>query len=314
MFQLLCILTTNEFVSLMRIIRNAFLACCAAAASVAPAAEVWAPGVSRSGGWYDNNKSEANQAYGTVMGMCWAASASNVISWWYYHNSDSITSTVPEDPWLVYQMTYADVGGYPSTAYDWWINGITPTWVDGYLDENTNQWVPGYYKYPDYIDLTYEEKKKGDGGVVSSWYEGGFLKADYSTKENPIMVQNGNTGSYAFAKVMVDALAGGYALTLSTSGSANHAWTLWGVNYSETENGVVIGGVWITDSDDAKDALVYYEVVCKETAISMVDNQNQSFEINTLAGMRTTRVVPESATATLGLLALAGLAARRRRK
>lgn len=298
----------------MRIIRNVFLACWAAAASVAPAAEVWAPGVSQSGGWYDNNKSEANQAYGTVMGMCWAASASNVISWWYSHNADAVTTSAPADPWLVYQMTYADVGGYPSTAYEWWINGITPTWVEERLDETTNQWVEGYYKYPDYIDLTYEEKDKGDGGVVSAWYEGGFLKNDYLTTSSPIIVQNGNSDSYAFARKMVDALAGGYALTLSTSGSADHAWTLWGVNYSETEKGVFINGVWITDSDDAKDALVYYDVAFKETAISMVNNLNQSFEINTLAGMRTTRVIPEPATATLGLLALAGLAARRRRK
>ena len=29
--------------------------------------------------------------------MCWAASASNVISWWQNLNSSSITSTVPQN-------------------------------------------------------------------------------------------------------------------------------------------------------------------------------------------------------------------------
>ena len=295
----------------MRLLSSLLLSCFVA--SVTHAAEVWAPGVSRNGGWVDYNKNEADGRYGTVMGMCWTASASNVISWWYSHNSDAITSTCPDDPWLVYQMTFNDVGGYPSTAYSWWINGIEPTWVDEYLDESTNQWVPGYYKYPDYIDLSHESKEKGDVGVPSSWYDGGFLKNDYSTEASPILVKNGNSNSYEFARAMVDALASGYALTLSTTGSAAHAWTLWGIEYKETEAGIVLDGVWITDSDDAKDALVYYAIAQKDSYISMVKD-NASYEINTLAGMRTTRVVPEPATATLSLLALAGLAARRRRK
>ena len=66
-------------------------------ALTAPAAEVWAPGVSIDGGWYDYHKTGSNDGTMADTAMCWAASASNVISWWQNHNIASITSSVPQN-------------------------------------------------------------------------------------------------------------------------------------------------------------------------------------------------------------------------
>lgn len=63
------------------------------------AAEVWAPGVSQSGGWVDYNKSVINNGPMADTAMCWAASSSNIIKWWMNNNPGAATQ--PGDPWLV---------------------------------------------------------------------------------------------------------------------------------------------------------------------------------------------------------------------
>ena len=50
------------------------------------------------------------------------------------------------------------------------------------------------------------------------------------------------------------------------------------------------------------------------TGLELDATQVSFFHPNTRAGSLTVKVIPEPATATLSLLALAGLAARRRRK
>lgn len=268
------------------------------------AAEVWAPGVSQTSGWYDFNKSEYNSAYGTVYGMCWAAAASNVIAWWQNINKELLTSTsaaqvVNENlygakVWSTFQGVFKDEGGWPYKGINWWINGGTD--LDAYKD---------YDKY---------DKSNGLGALEG----GGFLKGVYSTTANPVSVASDNGNSYDFARSMVNAISSGYALTLSVSDSAYHAFTLWGLEYEETASGIMLTKAWITDSDDGITYLIGADIDFKETTIALVNlpgYNNQSYKIDALAGMRTDVVsVPEPATVTLSLLALTGMTIRRRRR
>lgn len=267
-------------------------------------AQVWAPGVSQSSGWYDFNKSDVISEYGTVYGMCWAAASGNVIAWWQDRNKDMLESMsdlrVKEynlygpNVWSTFQGVFIDDGGWTKQGINWWINGGTALEA--------------------YKDITCIDSNKGLGVLES----GGFLKAVYNTNDTPIEVANNSGNSYNFARSIVDAIASGYALTLSVGGYSAHAFTLWGVEYDETAEGIKLTKAWITDSDDGKEELIGAGISFKESTISLVNIPSYGsadFTFNSVSGMRTeVASIPEPASTTLGVLALAGMALRRRRK
>jgi hypothetical protein len=113
-------------------------------------------------------------------------------------------------------------------------------------------------------------------------------------------------------------------------GGLAHAVTLWGVEFDEEGNLVAM---WLTDSDDyvedPEPTLFSMSVVMNEADNRIylgkwengkyVGDFGSNVYIGGIYAMDTTtlenwQLVPEPATATLSLLALAGLAARRRRK
>ena len=274
---------------------------------VASAAEAWAPGVSREGGWVDYDKDAINKPYMEDEGMCWAAAASNVITWWQNHNADQLTSSsLPtHNAWDVYRLVYLNIGGVPSNAFNWYINGISRDQYD----------VP-QYGFGSVMDAeVYDNTKEFN---IQWYFDGGFLSGVYSTAENPVLLSVGNSDSYALCRRIVDAIESGYALVLSAS---SHALTLWGVEYEETDKGTVITKAWVTDSDDYKSQLVESSEFSVKSgsdgnAVAMklpTYGDGTSFVYSAISGMRTD-IIPEPATGTLSLLALAALAARRRRK
>ena len=280
---------------------------------VASAAEAWAPGVSREGGWVDYDKDAINKPYMEDEGMCWAAAASNVITWWQNHNADQLTSSsLPtHNAWDVYRLVYLNIGGVPSNAFNWYINGIS-----------RDQYGVPQYGLGSVMDKDLYDDTKGFGATIKWYFDGGFLSDVYSTKDNPVLLSVGNSDSYALCRRIVDAIESGYALVLSAS---SHALTLWGVEYEETDLGTVITKAWVTDSDDYKSQLVESSEFSVKSgpdgnAVAMklpTYGDSTSFVYDAVSGMRTalsTPMIPEPTTATLSLLALAGLAARRRRK
>ena len=274
---------------------------------MATAAEAWAPGVSREGGWVDYDKDAVNKPYMDDEGMCWAAAASNVITWWQELNVDQLASaTLPtHNAWDVYRLVYLNIGGVPSNAFNWYINGIS-----------TDQYGVPQYGFGSVMDAeVYDNTKEFD---IQWYFDGGFLSKVYSTAENPITLAVGNSDSYALCGKIVDALESGYALVLSAS---SHALTLWGVEYEETAHGIVITKAWVTDSDDYQNALIESSEFSVKSgpdgnAVAMklpTYGDGTSFVYSAVSGMRTD-VIPEPTTCTLSLLALAAIAARRRRK
>ena len=299
--------------------------------SLSHAAEVWAPGVSMEGGWYDFNKyakgGESNGTSGYLKDdslMCWAVSAANVIAWWQEQNniqSENWYSTIPQgkDVHQTFVAVFDNVGGNPAQAFQWWINGTKNGSID-YLPQRTN--------FPDDDESSWTSID-GKTYYPNNFYSGGFLTdayytstplyniaADPVTIANTKLTTNGQSITLQ-SRAIVEALESGYALSLEVNPNdettGKHAITLWGVEYTEAANGdITLTKAYITDSDDYYDGIVAATVDQKGYLCEM-QIENGAYKITNANGMRTTVTIPEPATVTLSLLALCGLAARRKR-
>ena len=114
-----------------------------------------------------------------------------------------------------------------------------------------------------------------------------------------------------------------------TNSKLAHAITLWGMDYSEDASGnVSVNSIWITDSDDyttqLRQLFTYYKEGDAKIYLTGYSDYPLYGDIylSGATGINTAesdtwnlaRAVPEPGTATLSLLGLTGLLARRRRK
>ena len=304
----------------MRILAHIMLACTVAAISTSEStgAEAWAYGVSRNAGWHDYNKAVVNDGYMADTAMCWAASSSNVIDWWQGHNASSLTSTTPqgEQIWTTFRAVFMNVGSNASHAYQWWMKG---TGVLS-LDSEYNRLDDG--GKAQYFDFDIIENKDKDyanelnlPNSLSELAHGGF----HSSYNANYIIAWDSSNPYAYSNAIVNALNDGYALTLSVRNEqVAHAYTLWGVEYSETEKGYLLTKAWITDSDDQTYQLVEKKLMHSDKAEGggIAFDENFGAMLSTVAGLKTeviTQSVPEPAAITLSLLSLVALTTRRRR-
>lgn len=279
------------------------------------AATVWAPGVSDKGGYFDYNKQyTGSDEPWKDSGMCWAATASNVIAWWQSHNAQDITSTIPvkDNVWNTFRAVFLNVGATPIEAYKWWINGEIS---DQYFDYNH---IDGNKETDEKaLSWTYE----GSTFHTSILANGGFLKDYYDFNTVRIASSQSDKDPSMHTQIL-DALAEGYALSLSLYDDAGnhqvgHGITLWGAEYDGTGDDRRISYVWVTDSDDGTEPdMKRYKIAEKDDSTPAFDAGSgnlTSLIIRYADGMKVERI-PEPATSALSLLTLAALAARRRRR
>lgn len=284
---------------------------------------VWAQGVSQEGGWYDAQKTSY---YGDADDyMCYEACAANQIAWW--QNSEygkNLSSSAPKDINDIWQ-TYVNSnqlwndGGDPASALNWWISGV-------YAPTTEAEWKRCYAeKFKEELPLTL--------AVTNGYYfdQYGLTSHNLSDFIFDACFYGWSKGSGAVVDFK-ELFESGACISLTIcfpDANIGHAITLWGVDY--TEDGLV-SKLWITDSDDGSHEITSIDVLTNETGKVYFDEDGdigiyEYYPFMGISGIYIYGVsaihpgacsawqfIPEPATTTLSLLAMAGLAARCRRK
>ena len=315
---------------------------------VVQAETFWLEGVDRYSGWSDFNKKDPEAADGDN-NLCWAASASNVINWWQNHYVTPADAPTGEDIWTTFkQSANGDVGGHVMGAMQWWLTGWyshdnSPDAIQyaGFAMANeairnktiyNKDHFEGYYRY-------LEENLESE--FVNPWFD--HLTDFMASADVGVHVGNEKSEYASMSSTLRDAIEGGAGVSvILQTEDGGHAVTLWGADFNQEGNLI---GMWLTDSDDNQygkheDSGLFYAAmgegsITMQTDLSDGTKENKVYyQVTTESGWygQTTylynfaffdtsvsdtwglQLVPESSTATLGLLALVGLAGRRRRR
>lgn len=316
----------------------------------AETATLWISGVSADGGWYDVNKANPKAEDGDN-NLCYAAAASNLIAWWQcrYRIEETIPNTA-EDIWNAYKTaSKEDVGGDVGAAVQWWLSGVdSPVSEDdesrsvySYSADNKSllNKFDGYY-YDQYNLSSYNKTYYIDSNGNDQYDKGvDRLRSYPEALGNFIYTLNESTGVTAGVRNLpgssdvLTLIGNGYGVALSITDEGvgenklAHAITLWGVDYDVESKDIT--ALYLTDSDDEQygkntDGLFRVESSIEDGRIIFSEywgNHVGDIYVSGLYGINPAvsdswgmLMVPEPATATLGLLALTGLAVRRRRR
>lgn len=321
--------------------KTLFLLCALCAATTASATEYWVQGVNKSGGWFDTNKTGNNDS-----GFCWAATDTNILSWWYQQNKAASQAAdeknIPhtqEEIWDLYNHSFENGDSHPISGMKWYLNGDKP-------------------QAPAIKDSTKGGYAEALGVTIDDIVSRSIYDYDPAWEFNPELNNYQKTGTtpedldtYKLVTAeLTKYIKDGYAIALGMSGKGyKHAITLWGIEVDdETQH---MTRMWVTDSDDDLYTLAdgttpkydnsgLIELTCKEDWVAYIGEEenklycylvdsaqagpngdlfyrskyNDQFYEFTAIKLALNISAPEPATATLSLLALAGLAARRRRK
>jgi hypothetical protein len=284
----------------------AFLVLSTSFTSLSVATPMWLPGVSSGSGWSDVNKTSTSGSPDSL--LCWAAAASNVLSWTQWWGWDGGSSSYLDTGSEIYAQfqgpLWGNSTGSPIYAYEWWMTDRTesiirdpahPTQTAKVFDSPGQDFYPGV------------NVQNGAGSVT------GFWQGDaYTALQTYINDGRGTT------------------LTISipqgpgTLGPYLHSLTVWGWDPAAMS-------IYVTDSDDAlSNGLVTYSLVQSGGALYIQGytnlytgatsalitevqrlNQNDPF-LEPVHGDTGGGVVPEPTTLLLLSAGLAGLLARRR--
>lgn len=209
--------------------------------------------------------------------LCWAATAANVLAWGHWGTSAYTTSASIFGEFVEHWTNNA---GYMSWAWKWWLNGSPPSYnTYAYID------VPGGGGY--FPEVSYPSYYRGASGgnllaTVDAWMHQGY----------------------------------GVGLIIR-NGAAAHAVTAWGFSYDASTATPQYKGIFLTDSDDGKNALMYYSLTWQSN-YWYLSGSYAGWRIYSLEALKyqtvpttATPIIPSCLLFGTGLLAL-GVMSRRR--
>lgn len=263
---------------------------------------LWVYGVNEQTGWYDADKVDSSDD-----NKCWAAVSANLINWWQAQYVTPSHVPTGDAVWQKYRSNALTNMSNVQVGVDWW-------WTGELADTYEYFGIPAFKSYssPQYYSS----------------------KLGYTTAEDYVYhVESSHTNltTYLWNALQGEARTG---VGLNLTGSLMHGITLWGAEFSDQ---YTLQALYVTDSDDntvnsgGDLNLFRLGVEYRNGQIYLPDYWYGEVKVDSLTvldaaatdawGMERVYIelpasslsVPEPATATLSLLALAALAARRRR-
>ena len=238
-------------------------------ATLAPcsfAKQYWVKGVDTTGGWVDVDKAR-NQHYnefenevrvGANKGssgyfdndrstgdgfLCWAASATNILTWWHRQNPGAAQTNKKapagkKEIWQLFKKSFVNDSGSAEAGIRWYMKGIVPQ------AEPTPK--PGISQGNYYSGLKVEAEHYDIRQFDPAWVENGgepVYNMDYDGPKVDVYLK--------IADKITTLLKNGYIISLGISGEGGgkHATTLWGAETDDKTGH--LARIWITDSDDA---------------------------------------------------------------
>ena len=274
----------------------------------ATAETLWVYGVNENSGWYDADKTGNGDS-----ALCWAAVSSNLINWW--QNQYETPSNVPtgEAVWTTYKNSANNVFANTQIGIEWWLTGDGGSIYGMDFFKQTQN--GGYYTAYEYDPYTI-------------YFDDQYV---YHTTDNRALT---------LSATLYSALSSGnprLGIGVNVGSSPNsvaHGITLWGAEFDENQT---LTALWLTDSDDAVNSvgdqdLFKVNVEYRDDHLYLTDywftsgryvesltlfdaSQTDAWNLNRVyISLPASQSIPEPATATLSLVALAAMASRRRRK
>lgn len=273
------------------------------------AEQVWVNGVTTESGWIDYDKSLSDDDDDL---LCWAASASCMLDYWQSLYITSTTIPTGDEIWQRFKAVSKDQRGQSLLGIQWWIGGDYAGTTDRAALSTSDTSVPIETDISQFGGYYWDVIPETDGS--KSKHLANFLHQSSFPAEN-------------FEAIIDNLFYAPISLTIRSNYGMTHAITLWGLEYEINSRGVLsITSMWITDSDDYTTQLreisafkigntdLLFLRYSQFTDVNVWVNQYHYLNVAESDTWDFQRLIPEPTTATLSLLALVGLAARRRRK
>ena len=207
---------------------------------------VWNEETQTADGWLDANKRWGLYSDGL---QCWAATCSNLVTWWQQQNAEFIPDRAPTelaDVWNTYRLTFDNEGGDIGQGLHWWLDG-------NYGKGLGEKELKG--RIGDFVNGEATLKRE-DGGFYK-----GSLWQEIVEGRDLYTISSAGSDLTDMSSSLISAISQGYGVGLSwvtpspytTSGTMGHAVTVWGAVY-DTESGLLTA-LYLTDSDDDKTEL-----------------------------------------------------------
>lgn len=229
------------------------------------------------GSWHDADKTWTGDSM-----MCWAAAASNILAWteWGYPLGQGFSGH--DDMFGHFRNHWTDNGGWMEYGWNWWFDGTGPPPGDSYVD------VPG-----------------GGNFWPTTHFGDYYYGLDYWDENTNSWSDDGSSALNEIETL----LRGQYGVTLAIYGPGAHAVTVWGYEYDDQGNYL---GIYITDSDDNADALVYVPLTYANNYWYLQGYGLGNWYIGAIQALDQ-KPVPEPTTFLLLISGLIGLAGFRRK-